>query len=125
MPTTTPNPPRSAAIAHALSHPARIEILTLLREADFTVSEITAKLDRPQANISQHLAALREVNLVESTRNGMSVEYRLSESAIAPLLGLLAELGERISADAFISRGRGRRRGGSRGQGRGSRRRKE
>ena len=125
MSTTTSNPLHSAAIAHALSHPVRIEILALLREADFTVSEITAKLDRPQANISQHLAALREVNLVESTRNGMSVEYRLSASAIAPLLGLLAELGERISADELISRGRGRRRGGGRGQGRGNRRRKE
>jgi len=119
MPTTTPNSLRSAAIAHALSHPVRIEIVTLLSEAELTVSEITEKLARPQANISQHLALLREVNLVESTRDGMSVEYRLSVAAVKSLLELLSQLAEGIPAEGFTPRGRGRRRGGGRGQGRG------
>ena len=129
MSITTPNSFHSAAIAHALSHPVRIEIVSLLSEAEFTVSEITEKLARPQANISQHLAALREVNLVESTRDGMSVEYRLSASTVKNLLALLSELAERIPADGFTPRGRGRRRGGvggqGRGQGHGRRRQKE
>ena len=119
MPPTTPNSLHSAAIAHALSHPVRIEIITLLSKAELTVSEITEKLARPQANISQHLAALREVKLVESTRNGMSVEYRLSASAVKNLLALLNQLAGRIPAEGFTPRGRGRRRGGGRGQGRG------
>lgn len=124
MPTTTSSSLRSAAIAHALSHPVRIEIVTLLCEAELTVSEITKKLARPQANISQHLALLREVNLVEATRDGMSVEYRLSTSAAKNLLELLNQLAERIPTEGFTPRGRGRRRGGGRGQGK-SRRRQE
>ena len=125
MPTTTPNSLRSAAIAHALSHPVRIEILSLLSNENLTVSEITARLNRPQANISQHLALLREVNLVESTRDGMSVEYRLSAPIVKDLLALLNQLAEGIPSEGFTQRGRGRRRGSGRGQGRGRRRENE
>jgi len=124
MPSTTSHPLRSAAIAHALSHPVRVEIVTLLSIANLTVSEMTEKLARPQANISQHLALLREVNLVEATRDGMSMEYRLSTSAVENLLTLLSQLAEQIPAEGFTPRGRGRRRGEGkkRGQGRGRRR---
>ena len=115
----TSNSLRSAAIAHALSHPVRIEIVTLLSNTELTVGEITKKLARPQANISQHLAALREVNLVEATRDGMSVEYRLSASAVTNLLNLLNKLAERIPSEGFTPRGRGRHRAGGKGQGRG------
>ena len=118
MPPKTPSPQCSALVAHALSHSVRIEILNLLNEENLTVGEITKKLLRPQANISQHLARLREVHLVESTRNGMNVEYSLSASTIPELLTLLGELAERIPSDQFTPRGRGRGRGGGRGRGR-------
>lgn len=108
-----------AAIAHALAHPLRVEILTMLGERSLTVSEITEKLARPQANISQHLAVLREVNLVEATRDGMSMEYRLSTPAAITLLELLNTLGKGIPSESFTPRGRGGRHGGGRGQGRG------
>ncbi len=101
---------RSAAIAHALSHTVRIEILNLLIEKKLSVSDITEQLARPQANISQHLARLREVHLVEATRDGMSVEYCISVPMIEELLALMSQLAERIPADEFIHRGRGRRR---------------
>jgi DNA-binding transcriptional ArsR family regulator len=117
MSKTPPPSPYAAAIAHALSHPIRIEILTLLSKADLTVGEITGQLKRPQANISQHLAVLREVHLVEATREGMSVEYRLSAPAVRHLLDLLNQLAEHIPAEGFVPRGRGRRRGGGGGRG--------
>ncbi len=118
MPSTMPLSLRSAAIAHALSHPVRVEILTMLNEEKkLTVSEITRKLARPQANISQHLAVLREVYLVEATRDGMSVEYNLSKHTVQELITLLAKLAADIPAEEFTPRGRGRRRGGGRGLG--------
>ena len=119
MPYSTIPSQRSAAIAHALSHPVRIEIISLLSGAELTVGEMTEKLARPQANISQHLALLREVYLVEATRNGMSVSYKLSSSTVTRLLELLNQLAEQIPAEGFIPRGRGRRRGGGGGRGRG------
>ena len=123
MPISTFSSQHSAAIAHALSHPVRVEIISLLSNTELTVGEITEKLARPQANISQHLALLREVNLVEATREGMRVSYKLSSSVVSKLLKLLNQLAEQIPAEGFTPRGRGRRRGGGRGQGRGRHRR--
>lgn len=115
-------PLRSAVIAHALSHPIRVEILTMLLGQTLTVSEITENLVRPQANISQHLAVLREVHLVESNRDGMNVYYQVTTSAVEPLLEALARLAKRIPADEVILRGRGRRRGRGKGRRHGKRR---
>ncbi len=126
MSKNNPFPPcmLSAAIAHALAHPIRVEILDILRAGMLTVSEITAQLQRPQANISQHLAVLREVNLVEATREGMSVSYCLRTPQIGELLSLLETLGSEIPPEGFTPRGRGGRHGGGhRGQGRGRGRR--
>ena len=115
-----PKPVLSAAIAHALAHPIRVEILTVLRKGAASVSDITEQLGRPQANISQHLAVLREVNLVDAAREGMSVLYCLHSDKVSDLLELLAKLGDEISPDEFKPRGRGgrhgRRRGGKRGK---------
>lgn len=114
----------SASIAHALAHPIRVEILRSLCDAMLTVGEITEQLARPQANISQHLAVLREVNLVDATRDGMSITYCLSTPRINELLDLLDELGENIPLDGFTPRGRGGRHRGGRGQGYGRGRQK-
>lgn len=121
MSTINPFPPcmLSAAIAHALAHPIRVEILTILQAGQATVGEITEALQRPQANISQHLAVLREVNLVEGTREGMNVSYCLRTQQVNKLINLLETLGKEIPPDGFTPRGRGGRHGGHRGQGRG------
>lgn len=113
---------RTAAIAHALSHPLRVEILTILLQQSRTVSEITESLARPQANISQHLAILRETHLVESNRDGMNVHYRVAASDVDNLLDALNRLAENLPADEVIPRGRGRRQGRGKGMGRGKRR---
>jgi DNA-binding transcriptional ArsR family regulator len=109
-----------AAIAHALAHPIRVEILEILRTGEKTVSEITEHLKRPQANISQHLAVLREVNLVGATREGMSVSYTLRTKQVDELLALLNNLSKEIDTEEFTPRGRGgRHTGRGRGRGRG------
>lgn len=121
MSTQNPLPPSmlSAAIAHALAHPIRVEILNILCTGTLTVGEITEALGRPQANISQHLAVLREVNLVDATRDGMNVTYGLRTPQVKELLALLETLGLDIPLEGFTPRGRGGRHGGGRGRGRG------
>ena len=109
----------SAAIAHALAHPIRVETLNILNTGTPTVSEITKALGRSQANISQHLAVLREVNLVDATREGMNVTYCLRTPQVKELLSLLETLGLDIPLEGFTPRGRGGRHGGGRGRGRG------
>ena len=77
---------------------------------------LTERLERPQANISQHLAVLREVGLVKTERDGMTVRYHLKSPVVHELIATLHTLAGQIPADSFIPRGRGRRRGSGHGK---------
>ena len=83
----------AAAVAHALARPIRLQILDILRAEDGAyVMHLTAKLGRPQANVSQHLAILRKAGLVTAEREGMTVIYRISSPLVSELLDRLQQL---------------------------------
>ncbi len=83
----------AARLAQALAHPVRLQILNLLREEGSAyVMHLTASTERPQANISQHLAILREAGLVTDERDGMSVIYRVADRRVFDVLDRLAGL---------------------------------
>ncbi|MDF1499651.1 MAG: metalloregulator ArsR/SmtB family transcription factor [Anaerolineales bacterium] len=76
-----------ANLFKALAHPIRLQILqVLLEEGEACVCHMEARLDQRQAYISQHLAKLREVGLVEDRREGLNVFYALSLGGINDLL---------------------------------------
>jgi len=77
---------RSADVALALAHPVRLQILELLRNEGAYVMHLTKMLGRPQANISQHLAILRDAGLVVDERMGMTVVYRVRDSRVFELV---------------------------------------
>lgn len=105
----------AARVAQALAHPVRLYILSLLREEGSAyVMHLTASLERSQANISQHLAILREAGLVVDERDGMSVIYQAKDRRIFDLLDRLAALASAGTRAATSGRGmiwRGRPRG--------------
>jgi len=76
----------SAGVAHALAHPMRLRILELLRNEGAYVMHLTTVLRRPQANISQHLAILRDAGLVVDEREGMTVVYRVRNPRVFELV---------------------------------------
>ena len=43
-------------------------------------------LEAPQSTISQHLAKMRAVGIIEGERNGLEVVYRLKSRAVEQLL---------------------------------------
>ncbi len=69
-----------------LSHPARLRIVTELREGEACVSELQAVLERPQPYVSQQLGLLREAGIVACRREGQYVYYRLVDPFIGQLL---------------------------------------
>lgn len=82
-----------ARLAQVLAHPVRVQILNLLREEGSAyVMHLTASTARPQANISQHLAILREAGLITDERDGMSVIYRVADRRVYEVLDGLAGL---------------------------------
>jgi len=75
-----------AEILNAMSHPARLEILELLRDGESCVCHIQAMLDHRQAYISQQLNILRQAGLITSRKAGLRVYYKISDPGLFELL---------------------------------------
>ena len=78
-----------AASLRALSSPHRVRLVHLLVSGPREVREITDALGLSQTATSQHLAALRAVGVVEASRAGRRVGYRLTDPDIAVACGLM------------------------------------
>jgi ArsR family transcriptional regulator, arsenate/arsenite/antimonite-responsive transcriptional repressor len=93
--------PRSAPLAEedreqlaarfkALADPTRVAIVNSLSAADeVCVCNLTASFELSQPTISHHLKILREAGLVESTRRGTWMYYRLVPESLTALRGAL------------------------------------
>ncbi|GAB4512456.1 MAG: hypothetical protein OHK0046_11990 [Anaerolineae bacterium] len=81
-----------ANLSAALSHPARLMILSLLAGQARNVTELTQKLEISQPSASRHLKILLEQRLVASERDGQHVVYRLTDARILEALRILREI---------------------------------
>jgi DNA-binding transcriptional ArsR family regulator len=98
--------PSSAAAANAhrldavkadlfkgLAHPARIRVLEALVDADdVPVATLLAHTGLEASNLSQHLAVLRNHNLVVAERRGSQVFYQLAYPEVANLMAIAKTL---------------------------------
>lgn len=88
-----------AKITKAMANPHRLEIIELLAQGDFSVEQIALNTNLTIANASQHLQVLKTAQLVDITRHGNFIHYRLANSNVFKTWKALRELGvERISA---------------------------
>lgn len=79
----------------ALSDPIRLAILDQLSRDQRCVCDVQEELDIAANLLSYHLRILREAGLVESTRRGRWVDYRLAHDAGASIAAALpSPLGE-------------------------------
>jgi ArsR family transcriptional regulator len=76
-----------------IGQPARIQILFVISEQEACVCHLEAVLEMRQASISQHLMALRKAGLVEASREGRNIFYRLTQPEVMQLLDQAARLG--------------------------------
>lgn len=84
---------RSAAIAKALGHPARIAILKLLAQRNTCFcGDITEVLPLAQSTVSQHLKALKSAGLINGEVEGVRTCYCLNPEGIKEFQKLLSEL---------------------------------
>ena len=81
-----------ASICRTLAHPTRLEILNLLRQGERSVSELAEHIGSSLANISQHLAVLRDKGVVVSRREGVSIYYQVSNPKIIQACSLMREV---------------------------------
>jgi rhodanese-related sulfurtransferase len=75
-----------ARVSKALGSAHRVELVELLTQGPRTVEALSRLTDMSVANTSAHLQVLRAAGLVESTREGLFVTYRLADPAVGDLL---------------------------------------
>jgi len=83
-----------AKIGKALGNPSRLELLDLLCEAPRTVEVLAKAAGLSVANTSRHLQVLRSASLVEGSKNGLYVEYRIGGPAVCQLITSIRTLAE-------------------------------
>jgi ArsR family transcriptional regulator len=82
-----------AALAKALGHPARVQILRLLvRKTACVCGDIVEELPLAQSTVSQHLKVLKEAGLVRGEVDGPRVCYCIEPRALRRLKVLVAGL---------------------------------
>ena len=63
----------------ALGEPLRLRIIDLLRQSEFTVSEIAERLQTEIVTVSHHLQILKNADLVTPRRSGRFIHYSLAK----------------------------------------------
>jgi len=81
-----------AEICKVFTNPKRLEIISLLRDGEKTVNELTELAGVPQANVSQHLAVLRQNSVVTTRRNGANIYYKIANPKILQACDLMREV---------------------------------
>src|SRR4030042_45582 len=94
-----------AAICKTLADPKRLMILHELRDGEKSVNQIVSALGLPQANVSQHLAILRERGIVTTRRVGTTINYKLANPKIGQACDLVREvLADQLSKNQALAR---------------------
>lgn len=82
-----------AALAKAIAHPARVQIVRMLAQIDGCVcGDIVDKLPLAQSTVSQHLKVLKDAGLVCGTIEGPRVSYCIDPAGLRRLRLLVAGL---------------------------------
>lgn len=75
-----------ARVMGALATTSRVRILGRLREGPCSVGDLTEAVEMEQPAVSHQLRILRDLGLVQGSRNGRHVIYGLHDSHVASLL---------------------------------------
>jgi DNA-binding transcriptional ArsR family regulator len=80
------NAAAAADFLRSLASPHRLMILCALVEGESSAGELGRRLGLAPSNLSQHLARLREEELVATRREGTAIYYRLASDRVEPIL---------------------------------------
>jgi ArsR family transcriptional regulator, virulence genes transcriptional regulator len=92
-----------ADFCKGMAHPKRIQILRTLKSGEKTVNELAKSIGISQANMSQHLALLRQFGLLNTRRDGSSIYYSISDHRIVEACELVRScIGERLKKSQLV-----------------------
>jgi len=76
----------------AISHPLRLKILCILGKNEVSVQDIVEYVGTSQSNISQHLAILRDKDILTSRKEANRVFYRVEDPRILKLILMMQDV---------------------------------
>jgi DNA-binding transcriptional ArsR family regulator len=76
----------------AIGQPTRLKILYFLKDGEQCQCKIIPFMKEDQSNISRHLSHMRDMGILESRREGISVFYKIKDKRIFRLLSLVDQL---------------------------------
>jgi rhodanese-related sulfurtransferase len=83
-----------ARVGHAVASPRRLELLDLLCQGPKTVEVLARHTGLSVAATSHHLQVLRRGRLLEATKRGQFVHYRLADAAVSDFFVAFRDLGQ-------------------------------
>jgi ArsR family transcriptional regulator len=97
-----------AEVCKSMANPTRLKIMNLLREGEKSVEELKRRLGLNKANLSQHLAVLRQRKIVTARKAGLNVYYSVANPKMIKACDILREVlfeqlqeGDRLVRDAL------------------------
>ncbi|MGB7063089.1 MAG: metalloregulator ArsR/SmtB family transcription factor [Candidatus Zixiibacteriota bacterium] len=73
----------------ALAQPTRLKILYFLKDGEKCQCKIIPFMEEDQSNISRHLTRMRDLGILESRREGVSIYYKIRDRKLFSLLSLV------------------------------------
>ena len=86
------NAEKAAALLKAMSHSGRLMVLCTLMHGEASVGELNRVIPLSQSALSQHLAALRKADLVDTRREGQVIHYRLKSGDVTGIIKALYQI---------------------------------
>lgn len=87
----TENAKHVAKLMKLLANHYRLLILCVISEEELTVGQINSQIDLSQSALSQHLAKLREQNIVKTRKESQTVYYQIADEKVKDLLIVLQD----------------------------------
>jgi DNA-binding transcriptional ArsR family regulator len=82
----------AAQLLKALGNEQRLHILCNLLDGPLSVGELNQRLELSQSALSQHLALLREMELVETRREAQTIYYSLPNGPVVRVMAVLQDI---------------------------------
>lgn len=83
---------RAARSLKAIAHPLRLKILCVLGNKEVNVQDIVEHVGTSQSNISQHLAILRDKEILTTRKDANRVYYRVGDQRTLQLISMMREI---------------------------------
>ena len=82
----------AARALKAISHPLRLKILCVIGGEEACVQDIVDAVGTSQSNISQHLAILRDKEVLLTRKDANRVFYRVGDPRTLQLIAMMREV---------------------------------